>query len=174
MDVETTKDVETIEREILISQKIDGILRKVEGQVLVFKQHYRDLTENLSGIDKEEDLKKIENCLPQLYVAVHVIDNEIKEYDSMKGDLERKGITKDKVDAVRAHVDSTKTLLHAYIMGIQNIKQNLTGGVISIEKAKEILNSRIKSLEDRYNAFFNVNDLHIRDLKGLLAQIGRN
>jgi hypothetical protein len=168
------RDAKVLQDEVLSSQSAENILRLVEGQLLKFKEHYSALSGDLSGINKEEDLEKIANCIPRLNFAASIISKQIGEYDSIKNDLLKRGVSEEKFDTIGDHMKQTLLLLDAYIKGVKNITQNLTEDVISAKQAKEILSGRIKSIEDRYIAFCNSNNLHLSELKGLIGQIGRN
>jgi len=166
------RDAEILEREVLTGRSAENILRLIEGQLLLFKEHYKSLSGSLSGINKEEDLEKIENCIPQLNYVAHIIYKQVEEYNSIKGDLLKKGVKETKFTEIKNHMNQTLELLNAYILGVTNITKNLTEDAISAKEAKEVLNGRIKSIEDRYTAFCNSNALHINELKLLIGQIG--
>jgi len=167
-------EIETLEKDVLMSQRIENILRNVEGQVLVYLGHYRGLSENLDGQERLQDLEKIHNCIPALEGATEIITHEIRDFESLKNSIIKNTgngsdykTMKSQLNILQAHMSSTLPPLNAYIEGLKAIITNSTNAV----QTKKIVMQRIEDVERVYMKFINENEAYIQGLQLLMKEI---
>jgi hypothetical protein len=168
-------ETEELAKDMSLSQRIENILRNVEGHVLLYLEHYKGLSENLSGSEREEDLVKIKNCIPSLEGAKELITDEIERFEKIKKSVIQKStnkknstMIKTRLNVVQVHMNKILPPLNAYIEGLSFIVADSR----DMAAAKRSIGQRAEMIQSAYNKFVANNEAYITDMRELIKELG--